>query len=101
MSSEIDTDHNVLDEIKYIQQLMRDNGEQGDFGIQIKFGELIRVSIENRIHVELFSKIPGFLVEIQCIRNLDCTQCHCILQFFCMLYTYVFVLTDIIICFSF
>ncbi len=70
---------------------MRDNGEQGDFGIQIKFGELIRVSVENRIHVELFSKIPGFLVEIQGIRNLDCTQCHCILQF----YRYVFVLTVI------
>jgi hypothetical protein len=87
MSSQIDTDHNVLDEIKYIQQLMRDNGEQGDFGIQIKFGELIRVSVENRIHVELFSKIPGFLVEISTALKATVYNCS---SFACYIHTFLY-----------
>ncbi|CAF1397705.1 unnamed protein product, partial [Didymodactylos carnosus] len=38
-----ETDYNALDEMKHIHQLIKDNGHQGDYGIQIKFGDLIPI----------------------------------------------------------
>jgi len=35
-----------LNEIRRIHQLIKDNGEQGDFGMQMKFGKLIPVSVK-------------------------------------------------------
>jgi hypothetical protein len=37
-----------LNEIRRIHQLIKDNGQQGDFGMQMKFGELIPVSVKNK-----------------------------------------------------
>ncbi|CAF3625556.1 unnamed protein product [Rotaria sp. Silwood1] len=36
-------DRRALEEIKYIHKLIKDNGQQGDYAIQIKFGELIPI----------------------------------------------------------
>ncbi|CAF1226229.1 unnamed protein product [Rotaria magnacalcarata] len=38
-----DMDYNILNEIKHVHQLIKDNGQQGDYAIQIKFGELIPI----------------------------------------------------------
>lgn len=38
-----EVDNSALNEIKRVHQLIKDNGEQGDYGVQIKFGELIPV----------------------------------------------------------
>ncbi len=45
-SSKPDLEYNILNEIRRIHQLIKDNGEQGDFGMQMKFGELIPVSVK-------------------------------------------------------
>jgi hypothetical protein len=37
----------VLDEMKHIHQLIKDHGQQGDFAMEIKFGDLITVSAQN------------------------------------------------------
>ncbi|UJR32576.1 hypothetical protein I4U23_020036 [Adineta vaga] len=37
---------NIMNEIKYIYQLIKDNGTQGDYALQIKFSELIPVRNE-------------------------------------------------------
>jgi hypothetical protein len=37
---------NVLNGIKHVHQLIKDNGQQGDYAIQITFGELIPVSMK-------------------------------------------------------
>ena len=47
MSRQQETNYDVLDEMKRIHQLIKDNGQQGDFAMQIKFGDLIPVSAEN------------------------------------------------------
>ncbi|CAF2935720.1 unnamed protein product [Rotaria sp. Silwood2] len=36
-------DYRVLEEIKHVHKLIKDNGQQGDYAIQIKFGELIPI----------------------------------------------------------
>jgi hypothetical protein len=35
-----------MNEIKHVYQLIKDNGQQGDYAIQITFGELIPVSMK-------------------------------------------------------
>jgi len=47
--SQQEIDQKVLNEIKHVHQLIKDNGQQGDYAIQIKFGELIPVSVKNNI----------------------------------------------------
>jgi hypothetical protein len=41
-----------MNEIKYVYQLIKDNGQQGDYALQIKFGELIPVSLKNERTVD-------------------------------------------------
>jgi len=45
-SSQPDLEYNILNEIKRIHELIKDNGQQGDFGMEMKFGELIPVSLK-------------------------------------------------------
>ncbi len=45
-SSQPDLEYNILNEIKRIHELIKDNGQQGDFGMQMNFGELIPVSLK-------------------------------------------------------
>lgn len=47
ISSHKELDHQSMEEVKYVHQLIKDNGQQGDYAIQIQFGELIPVSINN------------------------------------------------------
>ncbi len=51
-SSQQDVPPNVMNEIKYVYQLIKDNGQQGDYALQIKFGELIPVSLKNERTVD-------------------------------------------------
>ncbi|CAF0910844.1 unnamed protein product [Adineta steineri] len=34
---------NIMNEIKHVFQLIKDNGQQGDYAVQLKFGELIPI----------------------------------------------------------
>ena len=47
MYSQQETNYDVLDEMKRIHQLIKENGQQGDFAKEMKFGDLIPVSAEN------------------------------------------------------
>ncbi|CAF1354909.1 unnamed protein product [Rotaria sordida] len=38
-----EVDHNTLEEIKHLHKLIKDNGLQGDYAVQITFGELIPI----------------------------------------------------------
>jgi hypothetical protein len=46
-SSQPDLEYNILGEIRRVYQLIKDHGQQGDFSMQIKFGELIPVSVNS------------------------------------------------------
>jgi putative lipase involved disintegration of autophagic bodies len=45
ISSQEEVDQKVYNEIKHVYQLIKDNGQQGDYAIQLKFGELVPVSV--------------------------------------------------------
>ena len=44
-SSQPDLEYNVLQEMQRIHRLIKENGRQGDFGMEMKFGDLIPVSL--------------------------------------------------------
>jgi hypothetical protein len=46
-SSQPDLEYNILGEIRRVYQLIKDHGQQGDFSMQIRFGELIPVSVNS------------------------------------------------------
>jgi hypothetical protein len=41
-----------MNEIKHVYQLIKDNGQQGDYAVQIKFGELVPVSAEKNTYTQ-------------------------------------------------
>lgn len=47
MFSQPDLEYNVLQEMQRIHRLVKENGQQGDFGMEMKFGDLIPVSVKN------------------------------------------------------
>lgn len=44
--SKPDLEYNILGEIKRIHDLIKEKGEQGDFGMQMTFGQLLSVSVK-------------------------------------------------------
>ncbi|CAF1053114.1 unnamed protein product [Adineta steineri] len=44
-----ETEYNVMDEITRVHRLIRAHGEQGDFGMQMKFGNLIPIYGNNQV----------------------------------------------------
>ena len=63
-SSHQEVDHNALNEIKRVHQLIKDNGQQGDYGVQITFGELIPVSVT-------LENVEGSQKELQDLRMIQ------------------------------
>jgi len=49
-SSQPDLEYKILDEIRRIHEIIKKSGEQGDFGMQMKYGQLLHVCYILRIY---------------------------------------------------
>ncbi|CAF2510880.1 unnamed protein product [Rotaria sp. Silwood2] len=63
--SQPDLEYNILKEIQHVHRLIKENGQQGDFGMEMKFGELIPMyeadQIERLVEILANARRNGYI----------------------------------------